>query len=123
MKKRPRAVSPRREGYSFDLEQDAPVNCPLYSTQVNRRGPIMFVVRIKRPKEDFDYKTFRSEKDAVARFRTAQREMIDGGIEQCALFDAEAPGAESAVAMVCRGKADLVASDLSDEPNTPARTT
>jgi len=80
----------------------------------------MFVVRIKRPNEDFDFKTFRSKKGAVTRFRTAQREMIDGEIEQCALFDAEESDAESAVAMVNQGKARLVASNLSDDPRPKA---
>ncbi len=80
----------------------------------------MFVVRIKRPNEDFDFKTFRLRKGAVARFRTAQREMIDGEIEQCALFDAEASDAESAVAMVNQGNARLVASNLSDDPRPKA---
>jgi len=79
----------------------------------------MSVVRIKRPKEDFDYEMFSSKKGAVVRFQTARHEMIDGEIEQCTLFDAEASDAESAMAMVCRGKAHLVASDLSDDPNTP----
>ena len=76
----------------------------------------MFVVRLKRPNEDFDFRAFKSKKGAVARFRTAQREMIDGDVEQCALFDAEASDAESAVEMVNKGKARLVASNLSDGP-------
>ena len=67
----------------------------------------MFVVRLKRPNEDFDFKTFKSKKGALARFRTAQREMIDGDVEQCALFEAEASDAESAVATVNQGKARL----------------
>jgi len=79
----------------------------------------MFVVRLKRPNEDFDFKTFKSKKAALARFRTAQREMIDGDVLECALFDAGASDAESAVAMVNRGKAGLLASNLSDDPPTP----
>ncbi len=81
----------------------------------------MFVVSFKRPNEDFDFKAFKSKKGAVARFRTAQREMIDGDVEQCALFDAEASDAESAVAEVNQGKARLIASNLSDDPPTPPR--
>lgn len=76
----------------------------------------MLVVRLKRPSEDFDFRAFKSKKGAVARFRTAQRELIDGDIEQCALFDAGATDAESAVEMVNKGKARLVASNLSDGP-------
>ena len=76
----------------------------------------MFVVRLKRPNEDFDFKALKSKKAALARFRTAQREMIDGNVEQCALFDAAASDAASAVAIVSQGKARLVASDLSDDP-------
>jgi hypothetical protein len=76
----------------------------------------MFVVRLKRPNEDFDFKAFKSKKSAVARFRTAQKEMIDGVVEECALFNAKASDADSAVAMVNRGKATLIESDLSDGP-------
>jgi hypothetical protein len=81
----------------------------------------MFVVRLKRPNEDFDFKAFKSKKSALARFRTAQREMIDGDVEECALFEAGASDAESAVATVNQGKARLLASDLSDGPPTPPR--
>ena len=76
----------------------------------------MFVVRLKRPKEDFDFKTFKSKKGALARFRTAQREMIDGDVEECALFDAGMTDAGRAVEMVSRGKATLIESNLSDGP-------
>jgi len=51
----------------------------------------MFVVRLKRPNEDFDFRTFASGKAALARFRTAQQMMIDGEVEQCALFEARRP--------------------------------
>jgi hypothetical protein len=82
----------------------------------------MFVVRLKRPNEDFDFKTFGAKRAAVARLRAAQREMIEGDVEQCALFEAQASDAETAIAMVDRGKARLLASDLSDAPlRTPAR--
>ena len=81
----------------------------------------MFVVRLKRPNEDFDFKALKSKKGALARFRTAQREMIDGDVEECALFEAEASDAESAVAVVNQGKARLLASNLSDGPPTPPR--
>jgi hypothetical protein len=84
----------------------------------------MFVVRLKRPNEDFDFKTFGLRDGAVARFRTAQREMIDGDVEECALFDAEASDAESAVTMVNQGKAALIESNLDSEvpPQASART-
>ena len=83
----------------------------------------MFVVRLKRPNEDFDFKTFKSKKGATVRFRNAQREMIDGEVEECALFDAGAANAESAVEMVNQGKATLIESGLgSDNPrHTSAR--
>ena len=80
----------------------------------------MFVVRLKRPNEDFDFKTFGAKRSAVARLRAAQREMIDGEVEHCALFEAQASDAESAIAMVARDKARLLASDLSDGPRSPA---
>lgn len=72
----------------------------------------MFVVRLKRPNEDFDFKAIKSKRSAVARFRTAQKEMIDGDVEQCALFDAPTSDAEHAVAMVNQGKARLIESNL-----------
>ena len=85
----------------------------------------MFVVRLKRPNEDFDFKTFGSAKAALARFRTAQRMMIDGVLEQCALFDAAGADSERAVEMVNQGKATLIESNLdSDTPQpAPARAT
>jgi hypothetical protein len=76
----------------------------------------MFVVRLKRPSEDFDFKTFKSKKSALARFRTAQKEIIDGDVEACALFDAGATEADGAMALVNQGKARLLASNLSDGP-------
>jgi hypothetical protein len=76
----------------------------------------MFVVRLKLPNEDFDFKTFKSKKGALARFRTAQKMLIDGDLEQCALFDAGAADAESAVAMVNQGKATVIESNLYDGP-------
>lgn len=76
------------------------------------REVIMFVVRLKRPDEDFDFKTFDSAKAALSRFRTAQKLLIDGGLEGCALFEARAGDAESAVAMVNQGTATLIDSDL-----------
>jgi len=76
----------------------------------------MFVVRVKRPNEDFDFKAFKSKKGALARFRTAQQEIIDGDVQECALFEADAPEDDAAIAMVCRGKARLLASNLSDGP-------
>ena len=85
----------------------------------------MFVVRLKRPNEDFDFKAIKSKRSAVARFRTAQKEMIDGDVEQCALFDAPTSDAEHAVAMVNQGKARLIESNLdSGAPrHTSARAT
>jgi hypothetical protein len=76
----------------------------------------MFVVRLKRPNEDFDFKAFKSKKSALARFRTAQQEIIDGDVEACALFEADATDADDAMAVVSRGKARLLASNLSDDP-------
>jgi hypothetical protein len=42
--------------------------------------------------------------------------MIDGDVEQCALFDAGATDADGAITLVNRGKARLLASNLSDGP-------
>jgi hypothetical protein len=77
----------------------------------------MFVVRLKRPNEDFDFRTFKSKKAAVTRLRTAQKLLIDGDLEQCALFDAGATDAARAVEMVNQGNATLIESNLgSDVP-------
>ena len=76
----------------------------------------MFVVRLKRPNEDFDFKTLKSKKSALARFRAAQQEMIDGDVEACALFDAGATDVDGAMTLVGRGKGRLLASNLSDGP-------
>ncbi len=77
----------------------------------------MFVVRLKRPNEDFDFKMFGSGKAALSRFRTAQAMMIDGELEGCALFEARATDAETAVEMVNQGTATLIESNLdSDAP-------
>jgi len=82
----------------------------------------MFVVRLKRPNEDFDFKAFKSKKGALARFRTAQQEIIDGEVQECALFDAGAPDAEHAMDLIRQGNATLLASNLSDGP-PPVSTT
>jgi len=76
------------------------------------REVIMFVVRLKRPNEDFDFKTFASGDAALARFRTAQRMMIDGEVEECALFEARTADAAGAVAMINAGKAALIEANL-----------
>lgn len=83
----------------------------------------MFVVRLKRPNEDFDFKTFASGDAALARFRTAQQMMIDGEVEECALFEARAADAASALAMINEGTAALIDADLGSvvEPNAPVR--
>jgi len=86
----------------------------------------MFVVRLKRPNEDFDFRTFEAAKAALARFRTAQKMMIDGELEQCTLFDAvDADTGEGAVKMVNEGKARLIESNLDSgaAPPAPARST
>ena len=61
----------------------------------------MFVVRLKRPNEDFDLKTYSSAKAALSRFRTAQREMIDGDVEECALFEPGAVAGKRITAETC----------------------
>ncbi|MES2196457.1 MAG: hypothetical protein V4517_18715 [Pseudomonadota bacterium] len=77
----------------------------------------MFVVRLKRPNEDFDFKTFASGDAALARFRTAQQMMIDGEVEECALFEARAADAAGAIAMIDAGNAALIEANLgSDAP-------
>ncbi len=82
----------------------------------------MYVVRLKRPDEDFDLKAFGKKKEALARFRTAQAELIDGAIEECALFEAEATDAGRAVEMVNQGHATLIESNLEDpRPRPPVR--
>lgn len=74
----------------------------------------MFVVRLKRPGEDLDLKAFGSRRAAVARFRTAQREMIDGEVEACALLDIDAPDATSALELAAQGHGRVIKADLQD---------
>ena len=81
----------------------------------------MFVVRFKRPNEEFDVKAFRSRKAALARFRAAQREMIDGDVEACAMLKVEAADPAQAVDLANQGQAVLIQSDLEDTPRRPAR--
>ena len=77
----------------------------------------MFVVRLKRPNEDFDFKAFASGDAALARFRTAQQMMIDGAVEDCALFEARAADVAGAIAMINEGNAALIEANLgSDAP-------
>ncbi len=84
----------------------------------------MFVVRLKRRNEDFDLKAFGSKRAALARFRTAQRELIDGEIEECALFEARADEAGRAMEIVNEGHATLIESNLEDpRPRPPLRKT
>jgi hypothetical protein len=73
---------------------------------------MMFVVRLKRPNEEFDFKMFASGDAALARFRTAQQMMIDGEVEECALFEARAADAASAMAMINDGSAALIEANL-----------
>lgn len=80
----------------------------------------MFVVRLKRPGEDPDLRAFGSRRAALARFRTAQREMIDGAVEDCALVEADAPDAISAVALAAQGQARVLEANLQDPiPQAP----
>lgn len=81
----------------------------------------MFVVRLKRPGEDSDLRAFGSRRAAVARFRTAQREMIDGEIEACALLEIDAPDAISALEGAAQGHGRVIEADLQDpEPQHSA---
>lgn len=76
----------------------------------------MFVVRLKRPNEDFDLKAFATKRAAMARFQAAQGMMIDGEVDSCALFEAQATEAQRAVELVNQGNATLIASNLEDPP-------
>ena len=74
----------------------------------------MFVVRLKRPSEDFDLKAFASKRAALVRFRAAQSELINGDVEQCSLFEVRSGDAEHAVELVGQGHGTLIQSDLED---------
>ena len=80
----------------------------------------MFVVRLKRPNEDFDFKTFASSDAALARFRTAQQMMVDGEVEECSLFEARAADAASAIAMIKEGNAALIEANLGSDAEPKA---
>jgi hypothetical protein len=77
-------------------------------------GVQMFVVRLKRPGEDVDLKALRSRKAAVARFRTAQRELIDGEVEACALLEIDAPDATSALELAIQGQGRVIEANLQE---------
>ena len=79
----------------------------------------MFVVQLKRPGEDPDLRAFESRRAAVARFRTAQSEMIDGAVEQCALVEVDAPDVNSALELAAQGQARVLEANLQD-PIPPA---
>jgi hypothetical protein len=74
----------------------------------------MFVVRLKRPEEDFDFRAFGSRRAAVERFRTAQSLLIDGEIEDCALFEVRVSDPERAVELASQGDATLIEANLED---------
>ena len=78
----------------------------------------MFVVQLKRPGEDPDLRAFGSRRAAVARFRTAQSEMIDGAVEQCALVEVDAPDANRALELAAQGQARVLEANLKD-PSPP----
>lgn len=82
----------------------------------------MFVVRLKRPREDFDLKAFASKRAALTRFRTAQRELIDGSVEECALFEVRLGDAGRAVELVGEGHGTLIENNLEEpRPRGPVR--
>ncbi len=85
-------------------------------------GVIMFVVRLTRPDEEFDLKAFGSKRAALARFRTAQSELINGEIEDCALFETPTGDVERAVEIVNQGHATLIEANLEDpRPRPPVK--
>jgi len=86
----------------------------------------MFVVRLKRPGEDPDLRAFGSRRAAVARFRTAQSEMINGEVEECALVEVDAPDATRALDLAAQGRGRVIEANLQDPmpqaPNPDAKT-
>ncbi|MGA7803013.1 hypothetical protein [Bradyrhizobium sp.] len=74
----------------------------------------MFVLRLKRPEEDFNFRAFGSRKAAVERFRTAQSLLIDGEIEDCALLEVRGSDPERAVELASQGDATLIEANLED---------
>jgi len=74
----------------------------------------MFVVRLKRPGEAVDLRAFGSRRAAVARLRTAQRELIDGEVEDCALIEIDAPDAASALELTALGQGRVIEANLQD---------
>lgn len=74
----------------------------------------MFVVRLKRPGEDVDLRAFGSRRAAVARLRAAQRELIDGEVEDCALVEVDTLDAALALELAARGKGRVIEVNLQD---------
>ena len=79
----------------------------------------MFVVRLKRPGEDVDLRAFGSRRAAVARLRTAQRELIDGEVEECALVEIDAPDAALAIELAAQGQGRMIEANLQDPLQDP----
>ena len=74
----------------------------------------MFVVRLKRPGEDVDLRAFGSRRAAVARLRTAQRELIDGEVEDCALVEINTLDAARALELAAQGQGRVIEVNLQD---------
>lgn len=74
----------------------------------------MFVVRLRRPGEDLDLRAFGSRRAAVARLRAAQKEMIDGEVEECALVEIREPDAAHALELAAQGQGRVIEANLQD---------
>jgi hypothetical protein len=79
----------------------------------------MFVVRLKFPDREPDYKAFAQRADALKRFRAGQFRFTDGDIEEVVMFEVATESARAAIdAVIARkaGKVSLV--DIYPEPMT-----
>jgi hypothetical protein len=74
----------------------------------------MFVVRLKRPGEDPDLRAFGSRRAAVARLRAAQRELIDGEVEDCALLEIDTLDAAHALELAAQRQGRVIEVNLQD---------
>jgi hypothetical protein len=65
----------------------------------------MFVVRLKLPDREPDYKAFTHREAAQSRFEAGRFRVTDGDLEEAAIFEVAAGNARTAIDAVIAGKA------------------
>lgn len=76
----------------------------------------MFVVRLKFTDREQDLKAFTERAGALTRFRAARLRIIEGDIEEAAVFEVVAEQPKAAIELLALGKASLL--EIYPEPKT-----